>query len=115
LPYTAGSTSTKDAVNAAIAQINANDKGLPNVIFLVTDGNPNPTTSENPCAAAYAPTITAELQALGATVVLVGVGPGDPVVPLWQRSEPRHPGIGLDVGGPRSHPLEYGRLPLQVR
>ncbi|HVZ78912.1 MAG TPA: vWA domain-containing protein [Gemmatimonadaceae bacterium] len=79
LPYLRGETYTKSAMRAALNIFAASPSSRPRVIALVTDGNPNPPTSQNPCnfSGAYpdAARLRDSLQLLGINTIIVGVGP----------------------------------------
>jgi len=69
LPYLAGSTYTKDAVQTAINVFdNESAAGDLKLFMLITDGVPNPPSSQNPCG------LKSTLDAKGIKTVIVGVG-----------------------------------------
>ncbi len=80
LEWTQGTTATRTALDKAIEVFeDTSDDQSRRVIILITDGNPNPQSSQNPCTlqgdgAADAAQTRSDLAALSIRIFLVGVG-----------------------------------------
>ncbi|HVX41018.1 MAG TPA: vWA domain-containing protein [Gemmatimonadaceae bacterium] len=78
LHYPAGETYTLAGMQAAVQQFkNYGHPGWRKIIYLVTDGVPNPSTLQNPCSTnlSAASQLRSDLATLGVQTTVFGVGP----------------------------------------
>ncbi|AJW70265.1 HYR domain-containing protein [Nitrosopumilus adriaticus] len=72
LNFISSTTATRDAVQAGINEFNTNGvSNAPKLMLLITDGNPFPSSSQNPCTA---PSLKTQLDSNAIKVVIIGVG-----------------------------------------
>jgi hypothetical protein len=76
MSYLNGSTYTKNAMQAVANEFDANSpEGNARLAFLITDGNPNPPSSQNPCSTdTSAQALQSQLSSLNVRTIIIGVG-----------------------------------------
>ena len=76
LDFLESETATLAAVDDAVDIFQTTTRGLERLLILITDGNPNPSSTQNPCGTTTAArNLREELHELNVRVVLVAAGP----------------------------------------